>query len=58
MVHGNFTHGISVMKFFITKDFTKMNLLRLIPILVVVTCQLDDYDPFEECPYVLIEILY
>ena len=31
-----------------------MNLLRLIPLLGVVTCQLDQYDLFRECPLVLI----
>ena len=33
-----------------------MNLLRLIPLLGVVTCQLDQYDLFRECPLVLIVI--
>ena len=32
--------------------FNKMNLTRLIPILAVVTCELDDYDLFTECPWV------
>ena len=44
------THMISVFRMFRNEIFHKMNLLRLIPILVVVTCQLDDYDLFSECP--------
>ena len=47
-VHGNYTHDNGIMKFSIMEDF-KMNLLRLIPILVVVTCQLEQDDQLE-CP--------
>ena len=44
----NFTNGIDVMNVN-SEKFHKMNLLRLIPLLVVVTCQLDPFDP-PECP--------
>ena len=40
-------------RIFITKYFIKMYLVKLIPILALVTCQLDGYDPFYECPWVL-----
>ena len=44
------SHMISVSRMFRNEIFYNMNLLRLIPILVVVTSQLNDYDPFSECP--------
>ena len=46
------SHMVSVTRIFHYGTFHKMNLARLIPILAVVTCQLHDYDPFTECPWV------
>ena len=44
------SHMVSVFRIFHYKTFHKMNLARLIPILAVATCQLDEFDPFTECP--------